>query len=767
MTPSNETLDLFAVVETTTDLAEFAERSYLEYAMSVVMGRALPHVTDGLKPVQRRILFAMHELGLYQPARHVKSARVVGDVIGKYHPHGDSAAYEALVRQAQSFTLRYPLIDGQGNFGSLDGDGAAAMRYTECRLTPMASLLLTELNEDTVEWVPNYDGSFQEPQRLPARLPILLLNGASGIGVGMATEIPPHNMREVAQALLAMLDNPQMTLDQVLSHIPGPDFPGGGQLVTPFLEVESVYAQGRGSLRLRARWKVEQLARGQWRLVITELPHGVSTKVILEEIEKITNPKIKDGKKVLTPEQIHLKALMLGAIEWVRDESDKQAAVRLVFEPKSSRQSEEGLIQLLLTHTSLESGVSVNLVALGLDGRPRQKTLLLLLQEWIDFRFQTIIRRTGYRLRGLEHRIHILEGRQIILLHLDEVIRLIRESEAPKQELMSRYGLSDSQAEDVLEIRLRQLARLEVIKIEAELKKSLKSQRELRNILDKPQLQRNLIRDEIIQDSEAFGDSRRTLIREEPKVIFETPVLDELVTVTVSQQGWIRLRQGHHLESQNFNYKAGDGPRTVLELRTIHQVGVLDNGGRVYNIKVNDIPGGRGDGVPLSSLLDFAANAKIIAVFAIKPQARFWVVSSDGYGFVTDVENVMVRVKAGKAFLTLPEGVSPVILQELSQDSIQGALLSESGHLLILQMTQVKELPKGRGVKLIELSGNDSVVSCCVVSAHGIEVEGTLRSGKPTALALHRAELRPFTMNRAKKGVVITQRLKPQRLKPL
>lgn len=765
--PENTTPDLFSIENNTTDLAEFVERSYLEYAMSVVMGRALPHVTDGLKPVQRRILFAMHELGLYQPARHVKSARVVGDVIGKYHPHGDSAAYEALVRQAQSFTLRYPLIDGQGNFGSLDGDGAAAMRYTECRLTPMASLLLSEINEDTVDLIANYDGSFQEPQRLPARLPILLLNGASGIGVGMATEIPPHNLREVAQALLALLDNPQITLSQILSHMPGPDFPGGGHLVTPASEVESIYAHGRGSFRLRARWKIEQLARGQWRLVITELPHGVSTKIILEEIEKITNPKIKEGKKVLTPEQIHLKALMLGAIEWVRDESDKQASVRLVFEPKSGRQSEEGLVQLLLAHTSLESGVSVNLVALGLNDRPRQKALLLLLQEWITFRFQTIVRRTRYRLRGLEHRIHILQGRQQILLHLDEVIQLIRESDEPKQDLMSRYGLSEIQAEDVLEIRLRQLARLEVIKIVAELEQSIKQQRKLQSLLDNPQLQRNLIRNEIVQDSDAFGDPRRTLIREEPKITFEASVVDEPVTVTVSQQGWIRLRQGHHLDIQNFNYKAGDGLRTVLELRTIHQIGVLDHQGRIYNIKVADIPGGRGEGVPISSLLEFSPKAKIVAVFSIKPQSRFWVVSSDGYGFIVDAANLQVRVKAGKSFLTLPETATPIALEELNQDSTQGALLSDSGRLLILQMDQIKELPKGRGVKLMELAADDFVSSCCVVSPYGIVVEGEQRSGKLATLELHRAELRPFTMGRAKKGGPITQRLKPKALKPL
>src|SRR5664279_3228836 len=375
-------------------LGAFAERSYLEYAMSVVMGRALPDITDGQKPVQRRILYAMHQLGLYAPARHVKSARVVGDVLGKYHPHGDTAAYDALVRQAQNFTLRYPLIDGQGNFGSRDGDNAAAMRYTECRLTAIAQVLLDEIDRDTVDFAPNYDGAFQEPKLLPARLPMLLLNGSSGIGVGMATDIPSHNLGEVARAAVAAIRRPQITTDELLAHIPGPDLPGGGHIISPAADLRAIYEGGRGSLRMRARWTVEELARGQWRVAITELPFGVSTRTVLEDIERATNPKPREGKKSLTQDQVNLKALMLGALDAVRDESDKDAPVHLV--------------------------------ALGRDGRPRQKNLKAILDEWIAFRFDTVTRRTRHRLGEVDRRIHILEGRMLALLSIDRVIRIIR-----------------------------------------------------------------------------------------------------------------------------------------------------------------------------------------------------------------------------------------------------------------------------------------------------------------------------------------------------
>src|SRR5471032_3132684 len=411
--------DLFADQEAAPEgekltLGDYAERAYLDYAVSVVKGRALPDVSDGQKPVQRRILFAMNEMGLANTAKPVKSARVVGDVLGKYHPHGDQSAYDALVRLAQAFSMRYPLIDGQGNFGSRDGDGAAAMRYTEARLTPIAKLLLDEINQGTVDFMPNYDGSFEEPKTLPARLPFVLLNGASGIAVGLATEIPSHNLREVAGAAVALIRNPKLSHAELMQHVPGPDFPGGGQIILSDAEISAAYESGRGSLKVRARWKIEEMARGQWQLVITELPPNTAAQKVLEEIEEQTNPKIKLGKKTLTPEQIQTKATMLGLLDAVRDESGKDAPVRLVFEPKSSRIDQTEFVNSLLAHTSLESNASLNMVMVGGDGRPRQKGLSEILHEWIAFRFATVTRRTRHRLTKVDDRIHILEGRMIV-----------------------------------------------------------------------------------------------------------------------------------------------------------------------------------------------------------------------------------------------------------------------------------------------------------------------------------------------------------------
>ena len=454
----------------TITLAEYAEQAYLDYAVSVVKGRAIPDVSDGQKPVQRRILHAMNEMGLGPSAKPVKSARVVGDVLGKFHPHGDTAAYDALVRMAQSFTLRYPLIDGQGNFGSRDGDGAAAMRYTEARLTRFATLLLDEIDQGTVDFVPNYDGSTKEPALLPARLPMLLLNGASGIAVGMATEIPPHNLREVANAAIAAIRKPRISVPELMTHIPAPDFPGGGQIITGAEALTEIYQNGRGSIKVRARFEFEDLARSQWQLVVNELPHGVSSQKVLEEIEDLTNPKVKANKKSLSADQQQLKQTVLSVLDRVRDESGKDAPVRLVFEPKTSRISRDRLIQVLLAHTSLESAVSVNLVMIGIDGRPSQKSLSDILVEWGQFRIGTVTRRTQHRLDKVNDRIHILEGRLLVLLNIDEVIRIIRESDEPKPALMKAFKLTERQADDILDIRLRQLARLEHIKIQQELK---------------------------------------------------------------------------------------------------------------------------------------------------------------------------------------------------------------------------------------------------------------------------------------------------------
>ncbi|MEG0787682.1 MAG: DNA topoisomerase (ATP-hydrolyzing), partial [Comamonas sp.] len=450
------------------ELGRYAQRAYLEYALSVVKGRALPDVADGMKPVQRRILYAMDRMGLSfsgpnnnTAPKPVKSARVVGDVLGRFHPHGDQSAYDALVRMAQDFSQRYPLVDGQGNFGSRDGDGAAAMRYTEARLAKITTLLLDEIDEGTVNFVPNYDGSTQEPQQLPARLPFSLLNGASGIAVGLATEIPSHNLREVADACVALVKKPTLSDDELYTLITGPDYPGGGQIISSAQDIRNAYTTGRGSLKVRARWSIEELARGQWQMVVNELPPGVSSQKILEEIEELSNPKVKTGKKALTQDQQQLKATILSVLDGVRDESSKDAAVRLVIEPKTGKTPQQDLITALLAHTSLETSASINLTMIGLDGKPVQKSLRRMLEEWIDFRQSTITRRSQHRLEKVQARIHILEGRQIVLLNIDEVIAIIRGSDEPKAALIERFDLSDRQAEDILEIRLRQLARLE------------------------------------------------------------------------------------------------------------------------------------------------------------------------------------------------------------------------------------------------------------------------------------------------------------------
>ncbi len=746
-------------------LAPFVERSYLEYAMSVVTGRALPDVSDGQKPVQRRILFAMHELGLYRPARHVKSARVVGDVIGKYHPHGDSAAYEALVRQAQDFTLRYPIIDGQGNFGSRDGDGAAAMRYTECRLTPIAELLLGEIGRDTVDFGPNYDGSFQEARLLPARLPMVLLNGSSGIGVGMATEIPPHNLREVAAATVALLRQPSLDLDGLLQHLPGPDLPGGGQIISSPEEIRQAYANGRGSLRVRACWRVEDQARGQWRIVFTQLPHGVSTKDVLEDIERLTNPRPKEGKKALSPDQANLKALMLGALETVRDESDKSAPVRLVCEPRSSRQDPAEFVQLLLANTRLESSLPINLVMLGRDGRPRQKHLREILQEWLEFRLLTVTRRTRHRLGEVDRRIHILEGRALALLNIDEVIRVIREAEEPKSELMQAFGLTDLQAEDILEIRLRQLARLEAIRIEKELKELRSERKGLQRILDSRAVLEKLVADEIEADAEKYGDDRRTLIETVAPAVLVQAVPDEPVTVSLSRNGWIRSRQGHGLDASQFGYKTGDSAFVVMETRTVLHVLIIDTQGRAYSIRAADVPGGRGDGVPVSSLVELQGGAKIAQALSVVPDSRLMVAGTGGYGFITTAAEMVSRVRAGKAFMTLEGEERPLAPWLLAEGDTEVAVLSEGGRMLLFPLSEMKEMPRGRGVILMGLEPGERLLDAITIDPRGLIVEGAARGGASAQVALSAAELDRYRLHRARKGSRLETRVKPRALR--
>lgn len=782
-------------------LAAYAQRAYLEYALSVVKGRALPDVCDGQKPVQRRILYAMQRMGLgyggpnsNTPAKPVKSARVVGDVLGRFHPHGDQAAYDALVRMAQDFAQRYPLIDGQGNFGSRDGDGAAAMRYTEARLAKISTLLLDEIDQGTVDFIPNYDGSTEEPKQLPARLPFVLLNGASGIAVGMATEIPSHNLREVADACVALVKTPKLTDEELFALLPGPDYPGGGQIISPAGDIHDAYRTGRGSLKVRARWKIEDLARGQWQLVVTELPPGVSSQKVLEEIEELTNPKVKAGKKALTQEQTQLKASILAVLDGVRDESSKDAPVRLVFEPKSSRIEQQELITALLAHTSLETSAPINLTMVGLDGKPVPKSMRQMLEEWIAFRQTTITRRSQHRLGKVLDRIHILEGRQIVLLNIDEVIAIIRASDEPKAALMARFNLSDRQAEDILEIRLRQLARLEAIKIEQELKELREEQGKLEDILGNPNSLRRLMVKEIEADAKTFGDERRTLIQAEKKAVAEIKVVDEPVTVVVSAKGWVRARTGHGHDAGGFAFKAGDGLYGTFECRTVDTLIVFGSNGRVYSVPVASLPGARGDGQPITTLIDLEAGTQPVHYFAGAACTTLLLSGSGGYGFLATVDDMVSRQKAGKAFVTLNEGetlcapalasgamvvrlagqeggvIAPPTAPEGGEAASALApathvcCVSAGGRILTFEMAELKLQPKGgRGLMLLSLDGKDTLAGAAAYT-RSVRIEGIGRGGKLRDETLEIRSLNNARAARGRKGKDATFGFKPARV---
>lgn len=742
-------------------LGNYAEQCYLAYAMSVVTDRALPAVEDGEKPVQRRILYAMNEMGLLASnAKPVKSARVVGDVIGKYHPHGDSSVYEAAVLMAQNFTLRYPLIEGQGNFGSRDGDRAAAMRYTEARLTPIAELLLAELHRGTVDFQPNYDGNFEEPVRLPARLPMVLLNGGSGIAVGMATKIPSHNLREVALAAQFVIDQPDCSVSDLMQYLPGPDFPGGGQLISSREQLLQTYETGRGSLRVRARWTVEPLARGQWRIAVNELPHGVSTSNILSEIEALTNPQPKGNKKgaEITADQKQTKQLILSLIENVRDESDQESPIRLVFEPKSSRQSPEEFMAILLAQTSLETSFSINMVMLGRDGRPRQKNLKQVLTEWLDFRFEAVTRRTQHRLGEVERRMHILEGRMIAFLSIEEVIRVIRESDEPKPALMERFNLSEIQAEDILEIRLRQLARLEGFKIEKELNDLRDEAKGLQHLLDSKTAMTRLIRKEIGQDANKYGDARRTVIEEAAVTVAvdAAELLDEPVTVIMSRNGWMRCRQGHGIDRSAISYKAGDGEMVVLETRSNLPLILLDSTGRAYTLRISDLPGGRGDGAPLTSMIELAPGARILHALSDQSEARYLYTCSAGYGFVAKIEDLVSRQKAGKAFFSMGEDETLLAPTKITSDIV--AFVASNARLLLYGLDEVRMMAKGRGLQLMGLDKGETLVGTSCVTGYPIKISGVIRGGKETIVEVSEREADSCFQARARKGVAVGQK---------
>ena len=757
-------------------LGKYAQRAYLEYALSVVKGRALPDVCDGQKPVQRRILYAMQRMGLAfsgaSGAKPVKCARVVGDVLGRFHPHGDQAAYDALVRMAQDFSQRYPLIDGQGNFGSRDGDGAAAMRYTEARLSKITTLLLDEIDEGTVDFQPNYDGSTDEPRLLPARLPFSLLNGASGIAVGMATEIPSHNLTEIAQACVALIKTPKLTDAEVYALVPGPDYPGGGQIISSLDDIRDAYSSGRGSLKVRARWFIEDLARSQWQVVVNELPPGVSTQRVLEEIEEITNPKVKAGKKSLTQEQNQLKANVLAVLDGVRDESSKDAPVRLVFEPKSRTIDQTEFIHILLAHTSLESSTSINLTSVGMDGRPTQKSLRKMLEEWIAFRQSTVQRRTQFRLNKVLDRIHILEGRQLVLLNIDEVIAIIRQSDEPKPALMKRFKLSERQAEDILEIRLRQLARLEAIKIEQELKELGEEKTKLEDILGSTASLRKLLVKEIEADAKLYGDARRTLIQEDKRAVIEVKVIDEPVTVVVSEKGWVRARQGHGHEATSFAFKAGDGLYDTFECRTVDTLIAFGSNGRVYSVPVASLPGARGDGQPITTLIDLESGTQPVHYEAGGADQTLLLSTSGGYGFLANIEHMISRNKSGKSFISLGQGETicrPSEVNSASNIDPEGAwdkatsvvCISTGGRILTFPISELKIMEKGgRGLSLIDLEAKDALAGAAAYTK-SVLVSGLGRAGKEKDETLEARSLSSAKAARARKGKNVDLGFKP------
>ena len=747
-------------------LARFAQQAYLDYAISVVKGRALPDGSDGQKPVQRRILYAMNAMGLASGSRPVKSARVVGDVLGRYHPHGDQAAYDAMVRMAQDFSLRYPLIDGQGNFGSRDGDGAAAMRYTEARLTPIARLLLDEIDEGTVDFMPNYDGSTQEPRLLPARLPFVLLNGASGIAVGMATEIPSHNLREVAEATLLLLKNPKAKLEEVLREMPGPDFPGGGQIISSRDDIRDVYASGRGSVKVRARFEFEELARGQWQLVATELPPGASAQRVLEEIEELTNPKVRAGKKALSAEQQQMKQLVLSVLDTVRDESGKDAAVRLVFEPRTSRIDRDEFTRTLLAHTSMEGNEPINLVMIGGDGRPRCKPLTEILLEWIEFRIATVRRRSAHRLQRVDDRIHILEGRQLVLLSIDKVIRLIRNSDEPKPDLIKAFKLSERQADDILELRLRQLARLEGFRIEQELAELRKEQSALGKLLGSDAALRRLVGKEVEEDAKKYGDKdpRRTLIETAERATVELRVSDEPITVIVSANGFVRARAGHGLDTSQFSFKTGDALYAAFECRTVDTLIAVGSNGRVYSIPVRDLPSARGDGAPATSLIDLAPDTRLVAYIAGAPSLPLLLATSNGFGFAATLGDMHSRQRAGKQFINVDPGAEPLRPQsaDIATDRFI-ACMSERGRVLVFDATELKSLSGGgRGVTLMDLDDGEKLLAALPISETGVIVAATKgKADKPVDIHLTGASLEAQRGHRARKGKLVDSKLKP------
>ncbi|RRU22712.1 DNA topoisomerase IV subunit A [Stenotrophomonas sp. 278] len=666
-------------------LREYAERAYLDYSMYVVLDRALPFIGDGLKPVQRRIIYSMSELGLNAASKPKKSARTVGDVIGKYHPHGDSACYEALVLMAQPFSYRYPLIEGQGNFGSSDDPKSfAAMRYTESKLTPIAEVLLGEINQGTTDWVPNFDGTLEEPTWMPARLPHLLLNGTTGIAVGMATDVPPHNLNEIVSALLHLLDDPDASIADLCEHVKGPDYPSTAEIITPLADLRQMYETGNGSVRARATFVKE----GN-NIVVTALPFQVSPSKVIEQIAA------------------QMRAKKLPWLEDLRDESDHANPVRLVLLPRSNRVDAEQLMGHLFATTDLERSYRVNMNVIGMDGRPQVKNLKMLLSEWLQFRQATVTRRLNHRLEKVERRLHLLEGLLVAFLNLDEVIHIIRTEDEPKAALIARFGLSEDQAEYILETKLKQLARLEEMKIRGEQDELAKERDKIQSILDSKAKLKKLIRDELTADAKKFGDARRSPLvqRGAAQAIDETELVpSEPMTVVLSEKGWIRAAKGHDMDPSTLNYREGDALLGFARARSTQQVAFLDSEGRAYSTAIHTLPSARGNGEPLTGRFSPAAGSAFMTLASGENATRFVLASSHGYGFVTRFENLVGRNKAGKAMLNLTSGskvLTPSVVANAETDRI--VAVTSSGNLLAIPASELPELDKGKGNKIIEI----------------------------------------------------------------
>ncbi|MTZ13098.1 DNA topoisomerase IV subunit A [Pseudomonas sp. JL972] len=732
----SESLDLSLDGVERRSLADFTEQAYLNYSMYVIMDRALPHIGDGLKPVQRRIVYAMSELGLNADAKHKKSARTVGDVLGKFHPHGDSACYEAMVLMAQPFSYRYTLVDGQGNWGAPDDPKSfAAMRYTEARLSRYSEVLLTELGQGTVDWVPNFDGTLDEPATLPARLPNLLLNGTTGIAVGMATDVPPHNLREVAAACVRLLDEPGATVEQLCEHILGPDFPTEAEVITPRAELLKIYETGRGSVRMRAVYRVED---GD--VVVTALPHQVSGAKVLEQIAA------------------QMQAKKLPMVADLRDESDHENPCRIVIIPRSSRVDADELMTHLFATTELESSYRVNTNVIGLDGKPQVKNLRVLLSEWLTYRIGTVRRRLQFRLDKVEKRLHLLDGLLVAFLNLDEVIHIIRTEDQPKPVLMARFALSELQADYILDTRLRQLARLEEMKIRAEQDELMKEREQLLALLGSETKLKKLVRKELLADAETYGDARRSPIveRAEARALSENELLpSEPVTVVISEKGWVRCAKGHDIDATGLSYKAGDGFKAAAGGRSNQFAVFIDSTGRSYSLAAHSLPSARGQGEPLTGRLTPPPGASFECVLLPDDDALYVIASDAGYGFVVKGDDLQAKNKAGKTLLSLPAGAKVVAPRPLhSRDDDWLAAVTTEGRLLVFPVRDLPQLGKGKGNKIIGIPGErvasreEYLVDLAVLPA-GATL--TLQAGKRT-LSLKADDLEHYKGERGRRG---------------